>query len=161
MNAKRFSIGTTCMIPCQKGDWVMHDDYEYLKKAYDKLKDEYSILKNDQYNVLKRAFDDLNTQYNILKNDCEVLQSVNAKLRERLNDNKVEQESGDQRFIIRYVNKDNQFQFSQVCTKPFAKQKLENIINNLHGTNVELFAISDCRYTTSPATVTVTDIKKE
>lgn len=68
-------------------------------------------------------------------------------------------ENPDQRYIIRYV-KNGEFHYSNICTKQFAKDKLENIINNLHGTNVELLAISDCQYTTSPATVTITSIRK-
>lgn len=68
-------------------------------------------------------------------------------------------ENPDQRYIIRYM-KDGRFHFSHTCTKKFAKDKLEHIINFEHGTCVELFAISDCQYTTSPATVTITSIKK-
>ena len=100
------------------GGYVDIVDYNKLKVAYDKLKEQV-----EQEGALKLI------------------------------------ENPDQRYIVRYV-KNGEFHYSNICTKQFAKDKLENIINNLHGTNVELLAISDCQYTTSPATVTITSIRK-
>lgn len=99
-----------------------------------------NLVRYDDYDKLKDAYDKLKEQ---------VEKEGALKLIE----------SPDQRYIVRYM-KNGQFHYSNICTEKFAKEKLENIINVERGTCVELFAISDCQYTTSPSIVTITSIKK-